>query len=265
MDTSFFSTVAAHYQGWLAFVMFVCVLGIPKIISLILCKVGVFKEISQLNKTAAAQKSTKERWVKNQAWNRKWGSLFLAVIYICIIPFVITAESQVWWKYIVDIFIILMVYDFFYYLAHRFLFHDGGPLVWVHAVHHQQKNPCRQDSSFIHPIEVALGLSLYVGTVALLSVWMGEFHIITLVLTWIAFSEINLHNHDLQTSDRFPFKYLKYMTDMHHVHHARFVGGNFATISLFYDWLFGTYDTGDGWGKHKNSAPASAQQTISKP
>ena len=51
--------------------------------------------------------------------------------------------------------------------------------------------------------------------------------------------------------DRFPFKYLKYMSDMHHVHHARFVGGNFATISLFYDWLFRTYDTGDGWGPHK--------------
>jgi sterol desaturase/sphingolipid hydroxylase (fatty acid hydroxylase superfamily) len=41
------------------------------------------------------------------------------------------------------------------------------------------------------------------------------------------------------------------MSDMHHVHHARFIGGNFATISLFYDWLFGTYDTGDGWGKRK--------------
>ncbi len=59
----------------------------------------------------------------------------------------------------------------------------------------------------------------------------------------------NRRNHDLMEEDRFPFKYLKYMSFMHHVHHARFTAGNFATISLFYDWLFGTYDTGNGYKK----------------
>ena len=34
---------------------------------------------------------------------------------------------------------------------------------------------------------------------------------------------------------------------MHHNHHARFTGGNFATITLLYDWLFGTIDYGKGW------------------
>ena len=164
-------------------------------------------------------------------------------------PFCITADAQPWWKYATDIVVILMVYDFFYYLAHRFLFHDegfmGGPLIWVHAVHHRQHNPCRQDSSFIHPIEVALGLGLYVGTIFLLSRFMGGFHVGTIVFTWIAFSEINLHNHDLWKADRFPFKYLKTMSVMHHNHHAKFTGGNFATISLLYDWMFGTLDYGD--------------------
>lgn len=73
-------------------------------------------------------------------------------IFALILPFCITMEPQAWWKYIADIFIILMVYDFFYYLAHRYLFHDGplgGPLIWVHAVHHQQHDPCRMDSSYI--------------------------------------------------------------------------------------------------------------------
>ncbi len=160
-----------------------------------------------------------------------------------------------------DTFVILMVYDFVYYLTHRFLFHDGGflggPLMWVHAVHHQQNNPCRQDSSYIHPLEVALGLGLYVGTIFGLSFVMGNFHVVTLIVTWIAFSEINLHNHDLWKSDRFPFKYLKHAADMHHVHHAKFTGGNFATISLLYDWMFGTYDTGAGY--KKVSAPQKAE------
>lgn len=260
MDSSIFSTVAAEYQGWLSLIMAVCVMGIPKLAGMFLSKFGGFKEISDLNKAVVDKKSQKAGWVKNQAWNRKWGLTFTAIIYICIIPFVITDAPQAWWKYFVDIFVILMVYDFFYYLTHRFLFHDGGPLVWVHSVHHQQKNPCRMDSSYIHPLEVAMGLGLYVGTVVLLSVIMGKFHIVTLILTWIAFSEINLHNHDRQESDRFPFKYLKYAAYMHHVHHSRFISGNFATISLFYDWLFGTLDTGDGWGKHKNQAANQVPQ-----
>jgi hypothetical protein len=29
--------------------------------------------------------------------------------------------------------------------------------------------------------------------------------------------------------------------------HARFTGGNFATVSLLYDWMFGTLDTGKGY------------------
>lgn len=71
---------------------------------------------------------------------------------------------------------------------------------------------------------------------------MGRFHVATIVITWVAFSEINQHNHDLWTADRFPFKYLKTMSVMHHNHHASFTGGNFATISLLYDWIFGTLD-----------------------
>lgn len=256
MEASIFSTLAENYEGWLSLIMAVCVLGIPKLVSLVLTKFGIFKEIKDLNAAVVEKKSAKASWVKNQAWNRKWGLIYTLIIYLGIIPFVITAEPQAWWQYFVDIFVILMVYDFFYYLTHRFLFHDGGPLVWVHAVHHQQKNPCRQDSSFIHPIEVGAGLGLYVGTVFGLSFLMGDFHIITLILTWIAFSEINLHNHDRQetTGNNFVTRYLKYASDMHHNHHARFVGGNFATISLLYDWMFGTLDNGDGWGKHKSQA-----------
>ena len=109
---------------------------------------------------------------------------------------------------------------------------------------------------------MAIGLALYAGSILVLSLLMGEFHVATIVITWVAFSEINNHNHDLWEEDRFPYKYLSYASKMHHVHHARFTGGNFATISLFYDWLFGSYDTGDGWGKNKREPSASK---VAKP
>ncbi len=100
-----------------------------------------------------------------------------------------------------------------------------------------------------------MGLGLYGTCIGVLSLMMGEFHVVTIITTWIAFSEINQHNHDLMDAPHFPFKYLNFMSSSHHVHHSRFTSGNFATIILLYDKLFGTYDAGDGYGH-----PAGAQE-----
>lgn len=210
----------------------------------------------QLNIAAAQDRVSRSFYPPIQKRSKFWGLMTQLLVFLLVIPFSVTLAPQPWWEILLDIFVILMVYDFFYYLVHRFLFHDGplgAPLKWVHAVHHQMKNPCRMDSAYLHPVETCLGIALYAATIGVLAIFMGEFHIVSTIATFVAFSAINQHNHDLMEVDRFPFKYLKYMSSMHHVHHARFIGGNFATISLFYDWLFGTYDSGDGWGNHKRS------------
>ncbi|MYM61832.1 sterol desaturase family protein [Pseudomaricurvus sp. HS19] len=238
------------YQWLAAFYVMIAVLAIPFAASFVLKLVPAFGKVSRTNKEAAAQQVKKSYYNPIQNRSKRWGFTALLINFYVITPWVITTESQAWWEILLDVFVILMVYDFFYYLVHRFLFHDGGPLVWVHAVHHQQRNPCRQDSNYLHPIETCAGVLLYGATIGLTGLIMGDFSVITIAITCIAFSEINLHNHDRMQEDRFPFKYLNYMSYMHHVHHARFTGGNFATISLFYDWLFGTYDTGNGWGPH---------------
>jgi len=222
---------------------------------ILLALVPTFRQSVAINAAAYKEKMQRPSYVENQAWNRKWGGVFWLIIFGLILPFCLTMDAQPWWRIARDIMVILLFYDFFYYLVHRFLFHDGGwgegPLLWMHAVHHRQHNPCRMDSSFIHPLEVAMGLGLYAASIFVLSRLLGNFHVVTIVLTWIAFSQINLHNHDLWEADRFPFRYMKTMSVMHHNHHARFTGGNFATISLLYDWMFGTLDYGKGWGKFK--------------
>jgi len=219
-----------------------------------------FREAAAANKAAYAEKMQKPAYAENQRWNRKWGLFFWVAIFAGVLPFCLTLEPQPWWQIPLDCFVILMVYDFFYYLVHRFLFHDGGfmggPLIWVHAVHHRQHNPCRNDSSYIHPLEVAAGLGLYTACIFFLSLVMGPFHVATIVVTWVAFSQINLHNHDLWSVDRFPFKYLNTMSVMHHNHHARFTGGNYATISLLYDWMFGTLDYGNAPRRAARIKPA---------
>jgi sterol desaturase/sphingolipid hydroxylase (fatty acid hydroxylase superfamily) len=228
----------------------------------LLMRVPTIRAAAAQNAAAYAEKMQKPAYAENQRWNRKWGLAFWGVIFVAILPWCLTMEAQPLWRIMLDCVAILMVYDFFYYLAHRFLFHDegffGGPLLWVHAYHHRQKNPCRGDSSYIHPLEVAIGLGLYVGTIVLLSHFMGNFHVATVVITWVAFSQINLHNHDLWEADRFPFRYLKTMSVMHHNHHHSFTGGNFATISLLYDWMFGTLDyTGERKGREVKGAKAA--------
>ena len=249
MNGAAMTWLQAHYHWQLSLITAVAIFAMTALLGKLVQVVPTIRAASKANAEAFATKMAKPNYAANQQWNRKWSLLFLVVIFLGVVPFCVTLDPQPWWRVLRDMFIILMFYDFVYYLTHRFVFHNGGwfdgPLMWMHAVHHRQHNPCRWDSSYIHPLEVALGLGLYVGTIALMSVLLGSFHAVTIVVTWVAFTEINLHNHNLWESDRFPFRYLNTLSVMHHNHHARFTGGNYATISLLYDWMFGTLDYGD--------------------
>ncbi|WP_206675499.1 sterol desaturase family protein [Solimonas terrae] len=259
--------VLGTYHWGLSLLTMLVALATPFLVAPLVKRIPAFREISQLNAATAEQRQKRSFYMPVQNRSKLWGLATYLVFFIAVIPFIVTADAQPWWQIPRDIFVILMVYDFFYYLTHRFAFHDGGfgpgPLMWVHAIHHQNRNPCRMDSNYLHPLETSIGVALYGVTVGVLGWLMGDFHIVTLIITTIAFSEINLHNHDLmETPDRFPYRYLRYMSRMHHVHHSRFTTGNFATITLFYDWLFGTYDTGNGWGRGKTDTPETAVSVV---
>jgi sterol desaturase/sphingolipid hydroxylase (fatty acid hydroxylase superfamily) len=266
MNSAFFANLAAHYEWKLSLLTLGGIFAVMGLGRLLTLAVPTLRAAHKFNSDTLARKMEKPNYAANQQWNRKWGVAFMALIFALIMPFCLTLAPQPWWSVLLDMVVILFVYDFVYYLSHRFLFHDsaflGGPLKWMHAVHHRQHNPCRWDSSYIHPLEVAIGLGLYVGTIFVLSRLMGPFHVATIVITWTAFSQINLHNHTLWEADRFPFRYMSYLSKMHHNHHAKFTGGNFATITLLYDWMFGTLDDGDGYGRHrvrKGTASATAR------
>ncbi len=250
---SLLATLLADYQWQLSLY---AVVGIGALVFLgrqLALLVPAFRASRQLNSETFRRKMERPSYAANHAWNNKWSGVHFVAIFALILPFCISSDARPWWRILTDVVVILMFYDFFYYLTHRFLFHDngvlGGPLKWMHAVHHRQHNPCVRDSSYIHPLEVAIGLGLYAASIFVLSRFMGDFHVVTIVITFVAFSQINLHNHALWEAEHFPFRYLNYASRMHHHHHARFTGGNYATISLLYDWMFGTLDNGEGWGK----------------
>ena len=253
MITPSFAWLSEHYQWLLSLYTAIGIVGVSLVFTQLTMLIPAFKQARQHNAETFQTKMERPSYAANQKWNRKWASLYLVTVFAVVLPFALTLEAQPWWNVLLDVVVILMVYDFFYYLMHRFTFHDngflGGPLKWMHAIHHRQHDPCRMDSSYIHPLEVACGLGLFTATIFMLSWPMGRFHVATVVISWIAFSRINVHNHALWNADRFPFKYMNYSAKMHHNHHARFTGGNYATITLLFDWMFGTLDKGDGWGK----------------
>ena len=251
MSNSILDTLRDHYQWRLALMALGANLAIMVVGARLLMLIPAIKAAHELNAAARRQREAKPHYVANQKWNRPWTLLYLAVIFAGVAPFCVTAAPQPWWRVLTDVVVILMFYDFFYYLTHRFLFHNngflGGPLIKFHAIHHQNHNPCQSDSAYLHPLETGIGLGLYAASIFVLSRFMGEFHLVTIIVTYAVFTVINLHNHSLWEADRFPFRYLNYASKMHHNHHARFTGGNYATISLLYDWMFGTLDHGQGY------------------
>ena len=148
-----------------------------------------------------------------------------------------------------NLFLILMVYDFFYYLMHRFLFHGKGYFRRVHAVHHQARSPTSIDSLLLHPLEAFMGVFLFVLVTSLLAgiftIMQGEvfhFHVVTLVLAMVIYTQLNQVNHVHMELDYFPYKTLNWIAAKHAVHHIDMHKGNYATITLLFDKVFGTLD-----------------------
>lgn len=173
----------------------------------------------------------------------KWmGLVCNLVFFLMILPFVITTESVAIWKVLVDVVVILMFYDFFYYLVHRFWFHGSGPMRRIHALHHQARQPTYIDAQYVHPLETLTGLAILMGSVVVLAALFGQFHIASIVVMYVLYTQLNTINHTFVDLPYFPFKTLSSITKKHHIHHENMQMGNYASLSMVYDKLFGTLD-----------------------
>jgi hypothetical protein len=126
MVSSTFETLAAGYHWQLSLYAAIGIALATFIGKRIVLLVPAFREAYRLNEDTAQVKMQKPNYAANQKWNRKWGLAYWLAIFGLILPFCLTLEAQPWWRLLLDVFVILMVYDFFYYLVHRFIFHDGG-------------------------------------------------------------------------------------------------------------------------------------------
>ena len=148
------ASLLEQYQWLLSLYVGIGIIAVSVVFTQLTMLVPAFKQSRQHNAATFRAKMERPAYAANQKWNRKWALPFLAVVFGLMLPFAVTLDAQPWWQMLLDGVVILMVYDFFYYLMHRYTFH--GPLTWMHSIHHRQHDPCRADSSYIPPLEVAL-------------------------------------------------------------------------------------------------------------
>lgn len=203
-------------------------------------RIRAFDGMRDINREEDKRKIAQDKYPPIVASTRKIGGITNLVFYALVVPFIVTANAQPLWKILIDIVAILMVYDFFYYLTHRFVFHGNGYFRKVHGLHHQARKPTHIDAYYVHPLETFIGIALFMGSAALLGIFMGPFHVATLAVCVLVFQNLNVINHCHIRMDSFPGKTLSWISVKHANHHKDMQQGNYATITLLYDKVFGT-------------------------
>jgi sterol desaturase/sphingolipid hydroxylase (fatty acid hydroxylase superfamily) len=228
---------------WVAGLVFFATLSISTVIGrYIAFKVPVLRKMREMNFEADEPKKARQSYREAVRVNNKIGSLQALGFYALIMPFCVSLEPMPFWRYIVDIVAVLMIYDFTYYLTHRFLFH-GKPLRKIHALHHQARTPTYIDSLYVHPVETLIGQGLFQLSIPLVALVSGApLNAFAMVVATQLFIQAGTLNHVWVDLPRFPFRWLQFLTTGHAAHHVDMNQGNYCQVTLLFDWLFGTYE-----------------------
>jgi len=205
-------------------------------------RIPAAQRMRELNTGEDVKKLARERYAKAVEVNKRAGLITNLVFYAAILPFSVSLEPRPLWRHALDVLAVLLVFDFAYYLTHRFAFH-GKPLRRVHALHHQAHTPTYADAFFVHPLETVIGLGLFLLSIPAVGALSGApLHAVSMVVATLIFTQVNTLNHVYVNLPYFPFKTITWITRIHAAHHVDMNRGNFATLTTVYDWLLGTLE-----------------------
>ena len=138
-------------------------------------------------------------------------------------------------RLVFEILAILLVYDFAYYWLHR-LMHTKKGMRWVHGRHHEVRNPTAMESFYLTPYELFAGLALLLACTWLL----GPVSIYSFAVVFFIHSTLNITVHSGLLSKRLLLWPIDHLTHKHYTHHAGNYDRNYASLTPFWDMLFGT-------------------------
>jgi sterol desaturase/sphingolipid hydroxylase (fatty acid hydroxylase superfamily) len=229
--------------SWPAILLFLATLiALTFALRLAIARVPAFARMRALNDAADAVKLERPRVKEAVAASNRAGLLTNLFFYAAVLPFCLDLAPRPLWRHAVDVAAVLLVYDFLYYLTHRFLFH-GPALRKVHALHHQAHTPTNIDAYFVHPLETSIGLVLFLISMPLVALAGGApLHAVSMALATLIFTQLNILNHTYVNLPEFPYRTISKITWLHAAHHVNMNKGNYATLILLYDWIFGTLE-----------------------
>jgi sterol desaturase/sphingolipid hydroxylase (fatty acid hydroxylase superfamily) len=139
------------------------------------------------------------------------------------------------WRIVYQVCAILLLYDFAYYWLHRAM-HMKKLMRYVHGRHHEVHNPTAMESFYLTPAELFAGLALLLACTWVL----GPVHIYAFAVVFFIHSTLNITVHSGLVSSRLLLWPIDRLTHKHYIHHAGNYDNNFASLTPFWDILFGT-------------------------
>lgn len=229
---------------WKAALAFFALLAAATLISnWLIFKVPAFAQMREQNRAVDKTKLDRPTFRDAVKINNRAGLWTNIAFYLTVLPFCISFDSRPIWRHVLEILAVLLVFDFMYYWTHRSLFH-GTLLRKVHSLHHQARKPTYVDALYVHPLETFIGLMLFLCSMPIVAAVSGStLNVFSMVVATFAFTQLNTLNHAYTSlPKKFPFSWVDYVTGVHAAHHVDMNHGNYATLTMFYDKLFGTFE-----------------------
>ena len=229
--------------SWQAILLFLAVLiGLTFALRLLISRVPAFVRMRALNDAADAVKLERRVVKETVAASNKAGLATNLFFYALVLPWCLDLAPRPLWRHAVDVVAVLLVFDFMYYWTHRLIFH-GPWLRKVHALHHQAHTPTNIDGYFVHPLETTIGITLFLISMPIVALVSGApLHAASMAVATLLFTQLNILNHTFVYLPDFPFRAISNVTWIHAAHHVNMSKGNYATLTMIYDWMFGTLE-----------------------
>lgn len=139
---------------------------------------------------------------------------------------------------IIQLFVILIIDDFYFYFLHSFMHKNKFVLKKIHHIHHRAITPVALEYIYVHPLEWISG---YVGPFLAMLI-ISIFIPVNIFAFWLYQIIRNIHELDVHSGFKSKFsKWIPYWgeTEHHDKHHEK-LDGNYSTTFTFWDEFFGT-------------------------